>query len=726
MPARAQEFLKRNVGILVVLLIALLVRLLYLWTYFHLPDWTQLTVDNWYHYNWAMNIVHGNVLGDTTYFRAPFYIYCLAALYKLFGAGLWVPRLFGLVIGLISILLTYAIGSRVFDRKVGLLAALLQALFPIFIYFESELLLDPLFMLLLEASVLTLLIWWDSGRIFHLFLAGLLLGLSAITRPTSLVLLPVLLIVIIALRKNGRLLLRHLAAFVLGLVLTIGPIFVRNLAVAHDPVLISSQGGINLYIGNNSSSTGLTAVLPEPLGYNWRINQITYVAEQAKGRKLKPGEVSSYWTGQAVNWILTHPGKFLSLYLRKLYHNVENLEVSNNRSLGLFFAKVPLLGYNPLSFGIIFALAVGSLACGAARSRRASLLIVLILTYTFVTAFFFFTSRFRLPLIPFYLILASYAAVIMTRFILSGRFRELIPVAIVSILAGLFSFAELVKTPYSVPVHQFNFEGLVAMNSGNISEAMKEFKLGRAADSTYPEINLNLGAAFLKQGLVDSAIYYFRQEQLLNPGRLKATTNIASIDLVRNELDSALTEIRPVIQKQPYDVTANMVYLRALLRDTALGNINLLDSVQAASIRTDSNIYLLNDAAGLLLQRNRREAAERIYQEAARSHPPPIETDDEAFEPDFKNSIPNWNHQRALSYYQLGFMGGVNGDFASAVTYSERAITLDSNLAEAYVNLVSGYYSQGKMTQARDLLAIALKRFPDNSYLLRLKQTLGQ
>ncbi len=725
MSPRSQESFRRHAGLLIVLLIALIVRLIYLWNYSHLPDWTQLTVDNWYHFNWAMNIVHGNILGDTTYFRAPFYIYCLAALFKLFGSSLWVARLFGLVIGLTSIALTYAIGSRVFNSKTGLLAALIQALFPIVIYFEFELLLDPLFMLLMQGGILALLFWWDTGRGSRIFLAGLLLGLSAITRPTSLVLLPVMLIVIIALRKNTRWLLRQLALFILGLVLTVGPIFVRNLAVAKDPTLISSQGGINLYIGNNPSADGLTAVMPEPLGYNWRISQITYIAEQAEGHSLTPGEVSSYWTGQAIDWILAHPGRFLQLYAKKLYHTVENLEASNNRSLGYFFDKVPLLRYNPLTFGIIFALAVGSLACGAARNRKASLLIVLILTYTFVAALFFFTSRFRLPLIPLYLVLASFAAIRITEDLLSGRRRRVIPVLIVALVAGLFSFAELVKAPYTMPVHRYNFEGLAAMASGDIKSALHDFREGRKLDSTFPEINLNLGAAFLKQGAVDSALYYFREEQILNPGRLKATTNIASIDLISHEYADAAAEVRPVIRQQPYDVTANMVLLRALLLDTALTGIDLLDSVQAASIRTDSNIYLLNDAAGLLLQRKMRDDAERMYLRATRSTPPPIETDDEAFEPDFKNSIPNWNHQKAVSFYQLGFMSGINGDFASAITYSNQAIVLDSNLAEAYVNLVSGYYSQGKLSEARDLLIRALTRFPNNAYLIRLKQTIS-
>ena len=133
--------------------LALLVRMVYLYIYQGLPDWQQLTVDNFYHHHWALSIAGGNVFGDTTYFRAPFYVYCLSALYAVFGASLWVGRLFGLAVGLASVALTYLLGRRVFGQKVGLGAAAVHAVYPWILYFESELLLDSLFTLLLQLTL---------------------------------------------------------------------------------------------------------------------------------------------------------------------------------------------------------------------------------------------------------------------------------------------------------------------------------------------------------------------------------------------------------------------------------------------------------------------------------------------------------------------------------------------------------------------------------------------
>ena len=94
-------------------MIALIIRVIYLYLYSALPDWNILTVDNYYHHNWAVNVASGNIFGDTTYFRAPFYIFCLALFYKIFGITLWTARIMGLLIGLASISFTYLLAKKI-------------------------------------------------------------------------------------------------------------------------------------------------------------------------------------------------------------------------------------------------------------------------------------------------------------------------------------------------------------------------------------------------------------------------------------------------------------------------------------------------------------------------------------------------------------------------------------------------------------------------------------
>ncbi|MCK4573595.1 MAG: hypothetical protein KAU36_04445, partial [candidate division Zixibacteria bacterium] len=136
-------------------------------------------------------------------------------------------------------------------------------------------------------------------------------------------------------------------------------------------------------------------------------------------------------------------------------------------------------------------------------------------------------------------------------------------------------------------------------------------------------------------------------------------------------------------------------------------------------------VYLLNDAANLLIERRAESQAEKLLLRAANSQPPAIETDDEAFEQNFVNSRSNWDMERAKSYYQLGFLYGLSGYFGRAIDYSRRAIETDSSLAEAYINLVSGYLSSGQIELGRETYRLAKEKFPANEVLDQLSRLLN-
>jgi len=76
---------------------------------------------------------------------------------------------------------------------------------------------------------------------------------------------------------------------------------------------------------------------------------------------------------------------------------------------------------------------------------------------------------------------------------------------------------------------------------------------------------------------------------------------------------------------------------------------------------------------------------------------------------------------RARAAYQLGYINGLNGNYNQSIEYSNAAIALDSNLTEAYINLISGYMSIGDMNKTRNILNLADRKFPGNETLKILK-----
>ncbi len=714
-----------NSSLLTVMVIAVAVRVAYLLAYSAIPEWDQLTVDNCYHHNWAISMLEGSALGGTTYFRAPFYVYCLTTLYGLFGVSLWAARIFGLIVGLASVFMTIRIGTDLFDRRAGLLAGLIHALYPVCLYFELELLLDPLFALLLQLALYFALRWSDKHHTKQILLSGLFLGLAAITRPTALIYLPLGIFMIILMRDRARSMIRPMAAFAAAALLVITPITIRNISVAFDPVLISSQGGINLYIGNNDVADGISAVMPEPLGFNWRIQQITHIAESDQDRQLKPGEVSSYWTSHALSWMSDNPGTFVGLYFKKLYYNLSDREISNNRNLDIFFSKLSLLNYNPLSFGLIIALSAAGLILGWRKNRKVRILVLLIVAYVVVASLFFFNSRFRFPLLPFYFVLAAGGLTLLIS--IWGETRRKAYIALTTaVVVGILSWLPLVSLPEGGFAQAKSSEGLYHYSQQNFPRARDTFRAALQADSTFPEVNLNLGVTFLKLGVGDSALYYFAREKQAHPARVKANINTASLHLLNGRYKEAVNEVSTALATRPFDAVANKILLRALFADTTVSTEQYYHAVIEAADRTGNDVYLLNDAAGMLLQRDAPVQAEKVFLRAANSQPPPIETDDEAFERTFRNRPAVWDIQRARSFYQLGFINGLRGRFDRAIEFSHRAIETDSTLTEAYINLVSGYMSTGQTEQARAIYEIARKKFPGHQLVIKLGTLLNQ
>jgi len=708
--------------IVLVLATALAIRIVYLIHYRSLPDWSLLKMDHWYHHHWAQSLAGGNIFGDTTYFRAPLYAYCLGALYAVFGDSLWVGRLFGLAVGLATILIVYLIGKRAFGRTAGTIAASLQAVYPINIYFEGELLLDPLFTLLLLGALYQFLYWHAKQVVRNLALTAVLLGLAAITRPTALVVAAMLIVWLLVAGANIKTRIANALVVVCGLAIVILPIFVRNVVVAKDPVLIASQGGINLFIGNNDAADGASSVMPEPLGHTWRIRDVTYVAENTEGRTLKPGEISSFWQHQAFDWMLTEPMASARLYARKLWLSIGNREISNNRNIDVFFSSIPYLKHFPFGFALILGLAVAGTVMVWRTRFEVRVIVAVVACLLLVNAAFFVNSRFRQPTIPLLLLLASAAVAYLPT---AWRTRKVaIRAAAMGLLAGVLSWVPIVSPTSGVNIQPLLSRALTAYADGDMRGSLAFARQAMQLNDSFPEVNLTVGNCFFRMQTPDSARYYFNREISLHPNRPKAYTNLGSLYLVNGQFAEARRASEKARSLQPYDETAGMLWIRALARDTSISDAKVLSAVQAVLLSVTDDPTVVHEAAAALAQRGRLSEAAVILNRALAMKRPPIEMDDLAFEQDFPNSPERFARRMAKLHALLGYVRGLQRDYDGAISASRAAIVLDSLNADAYVNLFAGLLSRGDLTEADSVLTAAAFRFPDNQQVKQLRARL--
>ena len=206
-------------------------------------------------------IVNNDWIGDEVYFMAPVYTYFIAVVYKIFGESTYLIRFFQAVFSSLMIFIIYLIGRNLHSRPVGYIAALISSVYLIFIFYSGLILSETLQTFVIALLILALSRDAKTIDFKGWFFIGLLLGVSALFRGNVLIFFAAVLIwMIYKFIKNvefKKYAGKSMLFFALGTILPILPVTVRNILVADDFVLLTSNGGINFYLGNNENAIGV-------------------------------------------------------------------------------------------------------------------------------------------------------------------------------------------------------------------------------------------------------------------------------------------------------------------------------------------------------------------------------------------------------------------------------------------------------------------------------------
>lgn len=434
---------RRQVALLVVT--ALVLRVLYVLSMQDNPFFDAPILDSEYHVSYARALLHGDEAHHPgPFFRAPLYMWVLTGIFALLGEDLLAARLVQSLFGAATTLLTYLIGRTFVSHRAGLVAGWVAATYWVMIYYDGELLLESLSTPLNALALwLTLRLWrqpvarpWLAAA-----LAGVAYGLAAITRPNIVLFLPVVALLLLWRPPLGAA--RRLPAVVgltLGALLPIAPLTAWNTFVEGDFVLIASQGGSSLWIGNNPQSDGATAIIPGTRGGWWEgYHDSIALAEQDAGRPLQASEVSDWYAAKAWRWMREHPGDALALFVKKLRLLWADREIGNNHDLHFFahrFSWLPQL--LPMTFGFVAPLALIGIWWLRKRDPAWWLLVAYLVLYAATIVTFFVTARYRMQLLPVLFVFAAAAGLQAIALVRARRFRPLALGALVYLL-GVWS-----------------------------------------------------------------------------------------------------------------------------------------------------------------------------------------------------------------------------------------------------------------------------------------------
>jgi 4-amino-4-deoxy-L-arabinose transferase-like glycosyltransferase len=172
----------------------------------------------------------GRVPVQTAY-RAPGFPLLLAVVHVIGGHALLDERVAQVGVGVALVVLVYDIGRRLYGPRTALAAGLLAAVSPVLVLFDATLISEPLFTMLMLAALSCALARRPA-------LAGVLVGLAALTRPEGLALIPA-----VALLLANR---RAALVATLTALACVAPWTIRNAVVLHGFVPVSTETGNTL------------------------------------------------------------------------------------------------------------------------------------------------------------------------------------------------------------------------------------------------------------------------------------------------------------------------------------------------------------------------------------------------------------------------------------------------------------------------------------------------
>jgi tetratricopeptide (TPR) repeat protein len=696
---RGFAFLNENKLPIAVFSVAFLIRLVYLLAYAHSPFFQVHVADALFHEQWADRILNGDLFSlrmPGVLYKAPLYPYVLAAGYWLSGHSNLFVMFLQVGVSAASCLLLFLIGKRTFGTWAALAGAALYGLYFPSIYFSAEMEIPAL------AIFLTLLSYYllleDRGIIARVA-SAMMFGLSLLALPSNLLLLP--LFVFLAYRRaaEGKRRAWRAVLFAVVVCVTVLPCTARNLVAGHRLTLISANGGINLYIGNNERYDRTVYLQP---GYAF---EDFYDEPRRMAGASSFSDRDRYWYRKTFDFMLKHPGKEASLLLKKLLLYFADYEIYRNTDLAYAKAHSVYRGVPFVPASLLLAGGIAGLLL-ALRRRQAGELAALAGLTALPCLVFFVTDRYRLPSMAVWALFAGFFATRTVRTLRTGAWGAAIPALAIAASLGVLSNLNLfvVKNPayrphlnlgfiyetqtqYALALEEYRTAlnllrkqdardleteselcariGNVQMTEGDLQTARTSFEQALALNPVSAPAYSYLGTLYGKQEQTGLAVQMFSKAIALNPWDVVSLHNLALLYLNHDQIDQALPQLQRVLELAPEHAGAHSDLAYAYAKQ---GKNDLAEAEARRALYYDpGKVPARYNLAALYLDSGRIEAAMAEYLTITRIAP----------------------HESSNAYNQLGVIQAQRGDLQQALSNWQKALEADPANQSARANIES-------------------------------------
>ncbi len=314
-------------------------------------------------------------------FRPPLYPLFLSILYLL-KFSLSGIRIFQCLISALTVCFIYLSGKKLFSEKIALWSGIIAVAYPYFIFYNGFLLTETLFIFLTVLTIYNFITLSDKPASW--IKTGISSGLAGLCRPTMQLYLPVAFINIAFAEEKLKLEIKKILYILVFFSLTLSPWIIRNYIVFGKFIPGTTMGGRVFWEGNNPYSEG---------------GPCRYFPEEIE--KLPEVERDTAYYRKTFEIIKENPSRFLWLLQNKFkrFWNV----IPNASE----FTKPIYRIVSVFSFGIMLPFFILGFFI-TLKNKKMWFIHSLIILFTVFHIIFLSSIRYRVPIEPFYIIIAVY------------------------------------------------------------------------------------------------------------------------------------------------------------------------------------------------------------------------------------------------------------------------------------------------------------------------------
>jgi len=488
--------------------------------------------------------------GSGPYWQPPLYVWFLALIYGVVGISVTAARVANAFWAAAITAGTWAIARRLLGSRWAWVAGVTTALCGPLLFYTSQVMPTAMGAALAVAGAWMAIRAWEKPSAVRWAGSGFLWGASALAVPHLLAALPAV-AGGAALRASGGESfwkakairgLRAVAGVLGGVIVAIAPVTLRNWVVSGEWVLISTNSGINFYIGNNPHAEMTQALRP---GVDWdRLVQTPY--RQGARNAI---EADRYFWGQALGFLRAHPMAFLAGLWRKTLLFLAAREIPRNldpyalrRRSRILSVLVWRWGPVAFPFSLIGTFGLAGLVLLGTSDARARWTALMVALMAFGVILFFPTARYRAPLLPLMAVFAAGGLQWLSRHVLVPGWRWWQGVGVTACAALL------VHAPIRAPTDGVPFEAELEYEIGAAFHARggegrrSAREHYRRALDLYPELadaHYSLGVWWMAEGDPVHAERAYRDALRIRPDHDRARINLAILLFRRGAREEA-------------------------------------------------------------------------------------------------------------------------------------------------------------------------------------------